>query len=113
MRNFSIILAVDNENGIGKSGDLAWSIPEDMKYFKDTTTNTKDPKKQNAVIMGRKTWDSIPKKHRPFKNRKNFVLSRSYENGSQNPDGAAQYSDFDACLEAVSTMSDVEEIFVI
>jgi len=113
MKKFSIILAVDNENGIGKCGDLAWSIPEDMKYFKDTTTNTKDPKKQNAVIMGRKTWESIPKKYRPFKNRKNFVLSRSYENGTHNPDGAAQYSDFDACLEAVSAMNDVEEIFVI
>lgn len=113
MRDFSIILAVDNENGIGKCGDLAWSIPEDMKYFKDTTTNTKDPNRQNAVIMGRKTWNSIPEKYRPFKNRKNFILSGQYEDGNINSDGAHEFSEFDTCLEAISNMQDIEEIFVI
>lgn len=113
MKDFSIILAVDNENGIGKCWDLAWSIPEDMKYFKYTTTKTKNPDKQNAVIMGRKTWDSIPEKYRPFKNRKNFILSSKYTNGNINSDWAHEFSDFNSCLTVASKMEDIEEIFII
>lgn len=113
MRDFSIILAVDNENGIWKCWDLAWSIPEDMKYFKDTTIHTNDAKKQNAVIMGRKTWESIPEKFRPFKKRKNFILSREFTGWNINKDWATEYSNFDSCLKAVSHMQDVEEIFII
>jgi dihydrofolate reductase len=56
---------------------LAWDIPEDRKYFRKITTKTKDSKKQNAVIMGRKTWESIPKKYRPFPKRYNCILSKS------------------------------------
>jgi dihydrofolate reductase len=63
---------------------LAWDIPEDRKYFKAITTKTVDDKKINAVIMGRKTWESIPKKYRPFSKRENYILSRTYTNGSQN-----------------------------
>ena len=113
MKDFSIIIAVDNENGIGKCNDLAWSIPEDMKHFKNITSNTQNPNKQNALIMGRKTWESIPKKYRPFKNRKNFILSRGFENGVLNKDEAYEFSDFNTCLSSVSNMTDVEEIFII
>lgn len=84
-----------------------------MKYFKDTTTKTKDPEKKNAVVMGRKTWESIPEKYRPFKKRENFILSRGYENGSVNSDGAHEFSDFDACLEVVSKMKNIEDVFII
>ena len=51
----SAIVAVDNNWGIGFNGDLLEHIPEDLKYFKKLTEN-------NVVIMGRKTWDSLPKK---------------------------------------------------
>jgi dihydrofolate reductase len=47
-----------------------------MQYFKKTTVVTGNPDKINAVIMGRKTWKSIPKKFRPLDGRLNFVLSR-------------------------------------
>jgi len=113
MKKFSIILALDNENGIWKDGDLAWSIPEDMKYFKDTTTKTQDTNKQNALIMWRKTWESIPVKYRPFKYRKNFILSRNYEDAHINSDWAYEFSNLASCLEAISNMDDVEQIFII
>lgn len=113
MKKISIILALDNENGIWKDGDLAWNIPEDMKYFKDTTTNTRDSKKQNAVIMGRKTWESIPKKYRPFKNRRNFILSRSCENDSIEENWAHNFCSLDNCLSFIEKQSDIEEIFII
>jgi len=65
-KKFSIVIAVDDKNGIGKEGALAWSIKEDMQFFKHITTNTQKKGKQNAVIMGRKTWESIPEKYRPL-----------------------------------------------
>lgn len=48
-----------------------------MDYFSRMTTQTEDANKKNVVIMGRKTWDSIPAKYKPLPNRINFVLSRS------------------------------------
>ena len=63
----SAIVAVDEDWGIGFNGELLEKIPEDMKYFKELTTG-------NTVIMGRKTWDSLPIK--PLPNRGNFIISR-------------------------------------
>ena len=58
-------------------GSIPWRIPEDLKFFKQTTTFTKDEEKKNAVIMGRKTWESIPSKYRPLPSRLNIVLTRN------------------------------------
>ena len=55
---------------------MPWKLPGDMAYFKELTTRTADPAKQNAVVMGRKTWESIPPKFRPLPGRVNIVLSR-------------------------------------
>ncbi|KAJ8901760.1 hypothetical protein NDN08_003966 [Rhodosorus marinus] len=70
--DFRLVVAVDvKTNGIGRNGDLPWkSIPEDMKHFKSITMG-------NAVVMGRKTFDSIPRKFRPLQGRKNVVITRS------------------------------------
>ena len=56
---------------------MPWKLPGDMAYFKELTTRTADASKQNAVVMGRKTWESIPAKFRPLPGRVNVVLSRS------------------------------------
>jgi dihydrofolate reductase len=61
------IVAVAKNNAIGKGGKLPWHYPEDLKFFKQTTTG-------NAVVMGMNTWRSIA---RPLPNRLNIVLSRS------------------------------------
>ncbi len=73
---FSLIAAADSRNGIGKNNTIVWKLPADMKYFAEITTKTHDPYCRNAVIMGRKTWESIPEKHRPLKDRYNIILSR-------------------------------------
>lgn len=64
----SAIVAVDNNWGIGFNGDLLEHIPEDLKYFKEITNN-------NWIVMGRKTWDSLPKK--PLPNRTNVVITNN------------------------------------
>ena len=63
----SAIAAVDSNYGIGYKGELLFNIKEDLKRFKELTTN-------NIVIMGRKTWDSLPNK--PLPNRINIVVTR-------------------------------------
>ena len=74
---FKIIVCVDSNNGIGKSNSLPWTIKEDMLFFKKKTLEIKNKNKKNCVIMGRKTYQSIPKRFRPLKNRINIVLSKS------------------------------------
>ncbi len=57
-------------------GALPWKLPGDMAYFKQLTSETRDPSKCNVCIMGRKTWESIPERFRPLAGRENIVLSR-------------------------------------
>lgn len=111
MKNFSIIVAVDSENGIGKDNQLAWYLPEDSKYFSRITTKTEKPAHQNAVIMGRNTWESLPKKYQPLPNRINVVLSSNPD--LDLPEGVLQFDSLDAALTALSTSKKIEQIFVI
>lgn len=76
-----IAVAVDENNGIGKDNKLPWAFKKEMRYFTNLTTKTDDPKKQNMVIFGQKTWESLPEKYRPLPNRRNIVLTfdKNYE----------------------------------
>jgi dihydrofolate reductase len=65
----SLIAALAENRVIGKNNDLPWQLPDDMKYFMDTT-------KGHHCIMGRKNYDSIPAKFRPLANRENIVVTR-------------------------------------
>ena len=64
----SLIAALTRDRVIGKGNRVPWDLPEDRKYFRDTTMG-------HAVIMGRNTWESIPAKYRPLPGRRNIVLS--------------------------------------
>lgn len=66
--NFALIVAADDKGGIGKNGTIPWHLPHDLHRFKLVTQN-------HIVIMGRKTWESIPEKHRPLPDRYNIVLT--------------------------------------
>lgn len=77
-RTFQIVVAATTgDMGIGKDGKLPWKLPSDLKFFKEITMSTSDPSKKNAVIMGRKTWESLPSHFRPLSGRLNVVLTRS------------------------------------
>ncbi|KDR84968.1 hypothetical protein GALMADRAFT_218042 [Galerina marginata CBS 339.88] len=76
MSRFTIIVAATKSNGIGANARLPWRLPKEMKYFAKVTSNAPEGR-QNVVIMGRNTWESIPTKHRPLAKRVNAVISRN------------------------------------
>lgn len=80
---FNIVAAIDANRGIGSKNNLPWDLKGDMNHFKTLTAQIPEDEYFNyfnVVIMGRKTWDSIPVKFKPLPNRINIVLS------SQSPD---------------------------
>lgn len=81
-----IVAACGPRLGIGKNGQLPWNLPKEMKHFARMTTDTTDASLRNAVIMGRKTWESIPAKFRPLRRRLNVVLSRRTDLSLDHPD---------------------------
>ncbi len=72
----SLILAETRQHGIGLEGKLPWNLPKEFAYFIGKTKEVRREGLVNAVVMGRKTWDSIPPKARPMPGRVNVVLSR-------------------------------------
>ncbi len=112
----NLILAVDEKNGIGKNGTLAWNIKKDMTYFKNITSDTADLSKMNAVIMGRGTWDSIPARFRPLPNRINCILTRKIQNNnldSKPDDFVLYFNSLEICLKELAKKENLENIFVI
>ena len=96
--DISIIVAIGERNEIGKNNALLCHLPADLKRFKELTTG-------HAIVMGRKTFESLPKGALP--NRKNIILSR---NKDLSFDNCLIYSSF---LEAIDNEKDNSEIFII
>ena len=84
----SLIVAVDEQGGIGKNNNQRWYLPADMKFFKETTSG-------HVVILGRKNYESIPERFRPLPNRLNIVISR---NTNYETNGAELVQSLDAAL---------------
>ncbi|MDR2614595.1 MAG: dihydrofolate reductase [Candidatus Accumulibacter sp.] len=96
----SLIAAVARNRVIGRDNRLLWHLPGDMRHFRETT-------RDRPVIMGRRTWESLPARFRPLPGRPNVVVSR-------NPDyaapGAARAG---SLIEAIEKAGSEDEIFVI
>lgn len=95
-----LIAAVARNGVIGKGNRLLWHIPEDMQFFKQTTLG-------HPVIMGRKTWESLPPRFRPLPGRRNLVITRDAQFDAP---GAELVDSLDA---ARARLADVPTIFVI
>ena len=93
------IVHADKEWGIGKNNDMMFSLPKDMKFFRETT-------KGHTVVMGRKTLESFPG-GKPLKNRVNIVLSSNLEE----QEGYTVVRNLDELLETVKSIDD--DVFVI
>jgi dihydrofolate reductase len=99
----SLIVATGKNGEIGKDNDLIWHLPEDMKFFKETTQD-------HIVIMGRRNWDSIPSKYRPLSGRENVVLTRTE---GYKAEGAAVFNDLAAALSFYNRSEEKRTCFII
>lgn len=113
----NLVVATDKNNGIGNNNQLPWpKNKDDMSWFKKITSTVQDYKKQNVVIMGRKTWESMNKYF--LKERWNIILSRSFNNKTEfhEDDGPelSKCNSIESALDEIEKYKKyVENIFVI
>jgi dihydrofolate reductase len=95
------ILACDENWGIGKDGDLPWPHnPADLRWFKNSTAG-------GVVVMGKATWDSLPKK--PLPGRNNIVVTRSKDD----KDGPYHFLEYDRAIPQIKSMSKIQSTWII
>lgn len=97
----SLIVAADERNAIGKGGGMPWHLPDELKYFREVTAG-------KPVVMGRKTWESLPQNRKPLPGRRNIVVTR--QPGYEAP-GADVVPGVDEAVKLASTGSN--EVFII
>lgn len=95
-----LIAAMDREGAIGRAGGLLWHEPNDQRHFRAATLG-------HPVVMGRKTWDSLPARFRPLPGRRNLVVTR---NAQWQATGAEAAASLDLAL---ARLADATRIFVI
>ena len=93
MPEIVIIAAVAKNRVIGRDNQLIWNIPEDMAHFKALTAG-------HTVIMGRKTWESLPPRFRPLPGRRNIVITRQPDYAAP---GAERADSLENALKLAST----------
>lgn len=96
----SIVAAVARNGVIGRGGDIPWRLPEDMARFRELTTG-------HAVVMGRRTWDSLPDRFRPLPGRRNVVVTRNPAWHAEGAERAGSLSD------ALEILAEAPYVFVI
>ena len=96
----ALIAALDRRRAIGRSGELLWHEREDQKHFRAVTMGS-------PVIMGRKTWDSLPDRFKPLPGRRNIVVTRNTDWQVAGADAACSLDD------ALTLVADVDKVFVI
>lgn len=111
MKTVNLISAVCENNGIGIKGTLPWKLKKEMEYFTKLTTYTEASDCQNAVVMGRKSWESIPPKYKPLSGRLNVVISTTQNNFA---DGVLSYKSVSEAIETLQAgFPNIETIWVI
>ena len=112
-----LVLAVDEAWGIGKDGGLPWpKLSADLRHFKEVTSAAPEGKR-NAVVMGRRTWESKEVAGRPLPRRRNVVLTRR---PLQAPDGVQVVTSdggggngLDLALDELAAQQDLGTVFII
>lgn len=95
----SLIVAIDNNRLIGANNGLPWRLPDDMRWFKEQTMG-------KPVIMGRKTYDSIPAKFKPLHGRHNIIITR---NAQYRAEGCTVVQ---SLSEALAAAGDAPEVMI-
>ena len=100
----SIIVAHAQNRVIGSQGDIPWHLRDDLLFFKESTLG-------NVVIMGRKTYESIPDDHRPLKDRLTYVITRNCDYSLNEPN-VKVFQDFEKALFSATLIARDSEVFI-
>lgn len=106
---FSVIVACSLNGGIGLNNKIPWYIPDELKYFKHITTNCPEGS-TNVVIMGKNTWNSLPKK--PLPKRINIIVSSTLQSNNLQHNTYI-VSCFSDALSLCSKLNNTHKVFVI
>lgn len=109
-RPLTIVVALDDCNGIGRNNQIPWTIKNDLKFFRYVTSQVKDSSKQNALIIGRKTYQTFPK---PLPNRLNIVVSSNSKLENIDYPNVIRVDTFEQALESAKSNETIENIFII
>ena len=109
--DFDAVVAADLGDGIGAAAGIPWKLPADLAHLNQLTSDTAVPGTRNAVVMGRKTWDTIPDRWRPLPGRFNVVVSRQRHLAM--PEGVVLAPTLEKALLAAHAAPEVEQIFVL
>ncbi|KAG1757599.1 dihydrofolate reductase-like domain-containing protein [Suillus lakei] len=114
MSHLTIIVAATKSNGIGQHGKLPWRLSKEMAYFARVTSTAPEGRK-NAVIMGRKTWESIPANFRPLSKRLNVVIThnKDYDLTSSNLSTPVHLCSNLTSAVALTSQADIHRRFII
>lgn len=109
----NLIVCKTTKNGIGLNNKLPWNLSKELLHFKKITSTTNKPEFKNAVVMGRNTWESLPDKSSPLKDRLNVVLT-----GQKN-----KFRNYEKCdyitnsiedsINYLSNLQEIQKIFII
>jgi dihydrofolate reductase len=97
-----LVWAQDRNGAIGRANTIPWRVPEDMRRFRELTGTS-------PVIMGRRTWESLPAAFRPLPGRRNIVISR---NPALDADGAEVVGSVDEAYELTGARDDATTVSV-
>ncbi|MEQ8904273.1 dihydrofolate reductase [Ekhidna sp.] len=98
----SMIAAMGSNRVIGKDNDIPWHLPDDFKYFKNTT-------KGHHVIMGRKNWESLPPSFQPLPDRPNIVITRQK---NYKAEGGEVVSSLEAAIDTARQKNEPEAFII-
>lgn len=105
----TIVVALDDCNGIGRNNTIPWHIKNDLKFFRHVTSKRVDPDKQNAIIIGRKTYETFPK---PLPNRLNIIVSSNSSLANTNYPNVIRVNTFPDAVNHAIGDANVENIFI-
>lgn len=119
MVEISLIVCKTIDNGIGYHNNLLFKIKKDMDFFKTSTITTNNSNKQNAILMGYNTWESIPNKFKPLNNRINIVITDKHydymiqENNLKYNNQLVIYNNLSNSIKQLKQRNDIDNLFII
>ena len=109
----NLIVCKTSKNGIGLNNRLPWNLSKELLHFKKITATSDKPEYKNAVIMGRNTWESLPTKSQPLKDRLNVVLTHKKKKFKNYEKCDYITNSIEDSIKYLTELQEIQRIFII